>query len=201
MKRMWPPSRMCGRQSRVIRIAPSTFVCRTVASSSGVRLRERVAPEREPGVVEEDVDRRRAPARRASTNAAAALLVGDVERKRDVGVDPLDAPRTADDAHARLAQLAHRRSAEAARRARDDRGLTLEIHGRSLVTEPRVQATELQTSRARLAELDRLDEDRLERPVAAVALDERDRSATSWPDGHPAEDGVLAVEPRASPRR
>src|SRR5829696_7213486 len=33
---MWPPSRTCGRQSRVIRIRPFTFVSSTVRSSSSV---------------------------------------------------------------------------------------------------------------------------------------------------------------------
>ena len=105
-----------------MRSTPSTFVCRTVASSSGVRLPERVATEREAGVVEEDVD----PAelgRRAPDERRAALLVGDVEREREVRVDALDPARAADDANACLAQLPHGRGADAARRARDDRRL------------------------------------------------------------------------------
>ena len=111
-----------------MRIAPSTFVCRTVASSSGVRLRERVAAERETGVVVEDVDAAELGGG-APDERGAALLVGHVEGERDVGVDPRDAACTADDAHSGLAELAHRRGAEAARRARDDRCLALELHG------------------------------------------------------------------------
>ena len=57
---------------------------------------------------------------RASTNAAqlSGSVTSSVER--DVGVDPLDPPRAADDAHARGPQLPHGRRADAARRARDD---------------------------------------------------------------------------------
>ena len=97
----------------------------------GTRLRERDAAEREAGVVEEDVD----PAElgdRALDERAARRLVGDVERQGDVGVDPLDPPGTADDAHARLAELAHRRGADPRRGARDDRGLALESTAASL---------------------------------------------------------------------
>ena len=98
----------------------------------GIRLGEGVAPEREPGVVVEDVD----PAelgRGARDERSAALLVGDVERKRDVGLDSLDPPRTADDPHAGLAQLPHGGGSEAARRTGDDGSLPLELHGRRLV--------------------------------------------------------------------
>ena len=73
---------------------------RTVASSSSVDSSNGYAAEREAGVVEEDVE----PAElvhRARDEALAALLVGDVELERDVGVDPLDAPRAARDADAR----------------------------------------------------------------------------------------------------
>ena len=109
------------------RIAPSTFVCRTVASSSGVDSVNGVAAEREARVVVEDVDA--AELRRgARDERRAALLVGDVEGEREVRVDSLDTTRAADDAHSSLAQLAHGRRAEAARRARDDRGLALELH-------------------------------------------------------------------------
>ena len=118
----------------------------------------------------------------------AALLVGDVERERDVGVDPLDAACAADDAHAGLAELAHGRGADAARRARDDRGLALELHAGAGGAVRRL--TEIVERR--------LDDDRLERPVAAVALDERDRVGDVLPRGDAAEDGVLAVEPRRS---
>ena len=86
---MWPPSRMCGRQRRVIRISPATFVSSTVCSSSSVESVERVAPESEAGVVDEDVDPAaelldRLPAR----SRGAARDVGDVEREREVRLDP-----------------------------------------------------------------------------------------------------------------
>ena len=42
-----------------------------------------------------------------------------------------DIPRAADDTDARLAQLAHGRSADPGRRARDDGGLSAELHPRS----------------------------------------------------------------------
>ena len=92
-----------------------------------VRLGERVAAERKPGIVVEDVD----PAElggRTRDERGAAVLVGDVEREGNVGVDPLHAPRAAHDAHAGLAELAHRRGTEAARRTRDDGRLALELH-------------------------------------------------------------------------
>jgi hypothetical protein len=43
--------------------------------------------------------------------------------QRHVGLDPLDPARAADDPHTGLAQLAHRRRADAARRTGDDRRL------------------------------------------------------------------------------
>jgi hypothetical protein len=92
-----------------------------------VRLGERIAAERQPRVVVEDVDR----AERlhgAIDEDDAALLVGHVERERDVGIDPLDPPGTAYDTNARLAQLAHGCRAEAAGRARDDGCLAGELH-------------------------------------------------------------------------
>jgi hypothetical protein len=57
------------------------------------------------------------------------LCFGHVERERDVGVDPLDAARTAGDAHSGFAQLANGRGAEAAGGACDDGGLAGELHG------------------------------------------------------------------------
>ena len=60
------------------------------------RLPERIAAEREARVVVEDVD----PAELgdgAADERGGALLVGHVERERDVGLDPLDAARAADD--------------------------------------------------------------------------------------------------------
>ena len=93
----------------------------------GRRLGERRAAEREPRVVEEDVD----PAERLDRRVderAARRLVRDVERQGDVGLDPLDPPRAADDADARVAQLPHGRGADPRRRAGDDGGLAVQIH-------------------------------------------------------------------------
>ena len=67
------------------------------------RLPERVATEREAGVVEEDVDEPELRGRPAD-EGGCALLVRDVEREGEVGVDALDAPRSARDAR-RLAEL------------------------------------------------------------------------------------------------
>ena len=87
------------------------------------RLGERRAPERESRVVEQDVD----PAERLDRRVderGARRLVGHVDRERDVRLDALDAARAPDDANARLAQLAHRRRADAGRGTRDDCGLS-----------------------------------------------------------------------------
>ncbi len=94
----------------------------------GIRLPERIATEREPGVVEEDVDASELVGR-AAHEGGSALLVHDVEREREVGLDSLDPPRPADHSHAGLPQLARGRRADAAGRARDDRGLAGQIHG------------------------------------------------------------------------
>ena len=67
-----------------------------------------------------------------ATELAAALLVPHVERKRDVGFDPLDTSSAARDANPGLTKLAHGGRADAARGARDDRGLAREVHQRSL---------------------------------------------------------------------
>ncbi len=92
-----------------------------------VRLRERVAAEREAGVVEEDVDA--AELRdRLRHECSGALLVRDVDVQRHVGLDPLHPPRAAHDAHAHLAQLAHGRGTDAAGRAGDDGCLPRELH-------------------------------------------------------------------------
>ncbi len=143
------------------------------------RLGEWVAAEREPRVVVEDVD----PAELLDgtiDERHAARLVGDVERKRDVRLDPLDAPSAPGDAHSGLAQLAHGRGAEAARGARDDSRLPRQLHG----PEPSGRRC------------DRLDDDRLERPVAAVPFHERDRVGDVLAGRDAAEDRVLAVQPR-----
>src|SRR5438105_3771911 len=48
MLTMCPPSRSCGRQSRVIRISPSTFVSRTTRSSSSVLASKESRPSASP---------------------------------------------------------------------------------------------------------------------------------------------------------
>ena len=93
----------------------------------GGRLGERRPPEREPGVVEEDVDPAELGDRRLDERGRAGL-VGDVDLERDVGLDPLHPPRAAGDANARLAQLAHRRGADPGGGAGDDRRLAAQVH-------------------------------------------------------------------------
>ncbi len=129
---MWPPSRMCGRQRRVIRISPATFVAITVASSSSVDSSTGYAAERQAGVVEEDVEPAELVHRRRD-EALAALHVGDVELERDVRIDPLDAPRSARDADPLGAKVSHDGRADPARGTRDDRGLAFETHRASLM--------------------------------------------------------------------
>ena len=63
------------------------------------RLVERRAAEREPGVVDEDVDAAELLDRRCD-EARAARRVGDVELERDIRLEPLDAARAAGDADA-----------------------------------------------------------------------------------------------------
>ena len=63
---------------------------------------------------------------RSSREALAARRIGDVELDGDVRLEPLDSPRTADDAGALGREQARRRGADSARGARDDRGLAVE---------------------------------------------------------------------------
>ena len=108
----------------------------------GGRLGERCPPEREPGVVEEDVDPAELGDRRLDERGRVGL-VGDVDLERDVGLDPLDPSRAAGDADPGLAQLAHRRSADPGGGAGDDRRLAVQVHvhgpkGRGFSLYPRV---------------------------------------------------------------
>ena len=92
-----------------------------------VRLPERVAAEGEPGVVEEDVE----PADlgdRPLDERHAALLVSRVELEREIGLDPLDPPRTTDHVNACLAQLAHGRCSDSARGTGDNGRLFGQAH-------------------------------------------------------------------------
>jgi hypothetical protein len=98
---MWPPSRMCGRQRRVIRTARSRS-SRARSPRPPRSTPERVAAEREAGVVDEDVEPPSSLDRRGD-EALAARRVGDVELERDVRLEPLDAARAAGDARARSA--------------------------------------------------------------------------------------------------
>src|SRR6185437_12412972 len=88
-------------------------------------LPEGLAPESEAGVVDEDVDPAE-PGNRVLDEAAAARRIAHVELERDVGVDPVDAPRAAGDLGACFAQRTYRPRAEAARGAGDDRPLAVE---------------------------------------------------------------------------
>ena len=95
---MCPPSRMCGRQRRVIRIRPCTFVSITVCSSSSLDSVNGSRPSAQPGVVDEDVepaerlDRRVDEASQLAgsvTSSASATTVADLE--------PVDAARAGRD--------------------------------------------------------------------------------------------------------
>ena len=57
----------------------------------------------------------------ASTKRSQLAGIGDVERERDVGLEPLDAPRAADHPRALAREHPRGRRADAARGARDDR--------------------------------------------------------------------------------
>src|SRR5579859_1513787 len=48
---MWPPSRMCGRQSRVMRTRPFTFVPKTVSSSSSLDWSNGARPSASPALL------------------------------------------------------------------------------------------------------------------------------------------------------
>ena len=94
---MWPPSRRCGRQSRVMRIRPWTFVSSTVSSSASVEASNGSRPSARPALLTRMSSAAELGDAR-STNALAARGVGDVELERDVRVELLDAPRAAGDA-------------------------------------------------------------------------------------------------------
>jgi hypothetical protein len=85
------------------------------------RLVDRDASERQPGRVDEDV-----AAPRLLDEARAGLGVGDVERKRDVGLETLDAPSPADDPRSLARECDRGRRADPARRAGDDGGGAVE---------------------------------------------------------------------------
>src|SRR5581483_5881845 len=89
------------------------------------RLVDGVAAEREPRRVDEDVAR---PG--LVDEALATRRFGDVERKLDVGLEPLDAARAADDSGTFGRELSRGRSADAARGSGDDRRLAVQLaHG------------------------------------------------------------------------
>ena len=98
------------------------------------RLGERSPAEREPGVVEEDVDAsERLDGGR--DEAFTALRIDDVELELDVGLEPVDAPGAAGDANAGILQRARGRLPDSGRCARDDRRLAGEVkcrHGAML---------------------------------------------------------------------
>src|SRR5438874_937282 len=88
-------------------------------------LPKRVAAKAEAGVVDEDVESAEF-ADGGLDEPLAALPVRDVELEPDLGLQLDDAPRTACDASALPCERRRRRGADAARGARDDRGLSLE---------------------------------------------------------------------------
>jgi hypothetical protein len=71
------------------------------------RIGKRIPAEREPRVVDEDVDASELR-ERALDERGAAVRIRDVQLKRDVGLDRVDAPSAAGDAGTRLAQRARR---------------------------------------------------------------------------------------------
>ena len=97
----------------------------------GRRVGERCPSERQTRVVEEDVHSTE-PGYRLLDERRRARLNGDVEWKRQIGVDPPCPPGPAGDAHTGLAQLAHGGGADPGRGTRDDRALAGQIHPRSL---------------------------------------------------------------------
>ena len=104
--------------SRVMRTRPFTFVSKTVRSSSSVDAVNGSRPSARPAAFT-----RMSAGPAASTNALAARGVGDVERERDVGLEPLDAAGAADDPRALVREHARSRGADPAGGAGDDRGL------------------------------------------------------------------------------
>ena len=120
---MWPPSRRWGRQSRVMRMRPWTFVSSTVSSSASVESSKGSRPRERPALL----TRMSMPPSSATARAderRAALGIGHVERQREVGVDLLDAARPAGHARALGAQRADgRRRRSRLDAPRDDRGL------------------------------------------------------------------------------
>ena len=123
---MCPPSRMCGRQRRVIRMQAVHVRLDHRLLVLLARLRERVAAEAEAGVVDEDVEpaeRSTAARRRSARSSPGRVRRG---RARRSGLEPLDAARAAGDPRARLRERARGRRADPARGAGDDRRLALE---------------------------------------------------------------------------
>ena len=97
------------------------------------RFGDRIAAERQAGVVEEDVE----PAERVHRGldeALAAFRVGHVELERHVRVDAFDTACSARDANSQRAQVPHDGRADPARRAGDDRGLAFEAHLANLIS-------------------------------------------------------------------
>ena len=92
---------------------------------------ERLASQRETGVVDEDVELAKLGERR-SDERLAAVGVGDIELERDLGAEPVHPPRSACDAHAGICQRRRDRRADAAGRTGDDRRFSLEPHGTSV---------------------------------------------------------------------
>ena len=123
---MWPQSPKCGRQSRVIRTSPVDVDVEDGRLVLLARLVERRAAEREAGVVDEDVEAAET-LDRLRDEALAARGVGDVELERDLGLEPLDPPRAARDAHAGGCERGRRRPADAGRGAGHDRPLAAQV--------------------------------------------------------------------------
>src|SRR5205085_9284459 len=90
------------------------------------RLVERSAAECEAGVVDEDVEAAE-PLDRFRHEALTARRVGDVERERDLRLQPPHSTRTAGDPHARIRERHRGRAADARRGASYDRALAGQV--------------------------------------------------------------------------
>ena len=93
------------------------------------RLVERGPAHGETGVVDEDVEAADA-LDGLCDEAFAAHGVGDVQRERDLGLQPIDAARAAGHVHARSRERSRSRAADARRRAGHDRPLAGQVEGR-----------------------------------------------------------------------
>ena len=111
-----------------MRIRPRTFVSIIVMLVLFVDFPDRLAAEREAGVVDEDVEAAELGVCPLD-ESLAARRVGDVEIEREEPFairEAVDPPRADSDSCSRLRQRVRGRSPDPARGARDDSGLSFE---------------------------------------------------------------------------